>query len=1726
MMKCSNNLWESLRASMQTGRRTLAMLLTGAVLLCTLPVARISASAAEISNNPGFHVTAYDQSVRIDIPAVTGAVNYKVYLSQSEGMTDFSGAECVFDSGYEAYAYAVKGDKDAADPSKTISINFTNGGSNTYYFYLVTNDGTNSTVQSTVEAATRQKENCYWTSPGVYDSGWYGDGSADTYTISTAAQLAGLAELVNSGINFQNKTVKLATSIDLSPNLWTPIGTADMDNGTMQPFSGTFDGENNVVSGLHTNDSSNSLQGLFGFTCGGATLKNVSIVNGSVRGSSNVGGVVGIAGGTVIDNCHNTCKVTGQDEVGGIAGGVHDMRDGSGDCTIKDCYNMGVVSGTNGYVGGITGDASGTITNCYNTGAVSSLDDEVGGITGENGNLILNCYNTGTVSGEGKDVGGITGYANGEATNCYNTGTVSGAGDNVGGIEGYAYYYGNLKNCYNTGTIRGTGSYIGGVTGLNNGAEFINCCNTGSVSTTGSASKYVGGIVGYHSNKDILNCYNIGPVSSMGDYVGGVAGQDYFATIQNCYNIGSVSGTGANIGGTAGNITGRTSVVKNSYSAGLVNGSEADLCYGSSGNTPTAFSDKTALLNAVNSGGAFRAAPTQYAAGGVFSASNPVNQGYPVLKAFGYTGDDTSGDTEFSKDADGTTYLIQNAYQMDLVRDFSGKAFKLAGNISLSPAQYNKTQNADGSWKTINAVSYPYFYGSFDGSGYSVSGVYIDNKAGSYLGLFGSGVMTIQNLGVSDGKIKGLNYVGGIIGWSLGTGTIENCYYLGTVDGTTYVGGVVGAGATLKGCYAVGSVNSSGTDIGGVVGVCDNATACYNAASVSGPSYVGGITGWVEGKLTSCYNIGMVSATDRMGGIAGEVPQNGVITGCYNAGPVNCSAGGGIAGSINGTLATCYNIGTVDGECVGGIFGRSYEATVANCYNTGSVSGTSYIGGIAGSNSMAISDCYNSGSIKGSGFVGGIAGATGNGIKTCYNIGIVSGKYAGGIVGYFLNSVDDAFVDDYYSGCSQGCGEQSVYADTDEIRPFVSCVNPDVGKTETIKELSAADLSSDFKATFGITAIQYPDGYESSYPSVLSVSDKKVTRGNSGSEAITGTSGANFNSNIIISQNALNMTDSAAGFSGAGTTAAVGYAVVAFTAQHTGTDKKLTGITQPDPITGIASGAAKTADGLHLPPTVTLVTDGGSVSASVAWDMNSCAYDPTHTSEQSFTVSGTVLLPTGVVNPNNVPLQVSIGVTIGASSGGNSGKTVSGFESLTDAVKNQTAAIGTVISSLNLPQKLKVAADGISGLYVRVSNWICSTFNSSVFSKAGTYIFTPVLDNTYHDSGYVDSGYTVANGASLPSIAVTVQNNSSDGHSSSTSSSSSSTASSQTTQTRVDTASNTATVTTVPSSVTQSGNTTQIDISVPSVTEGTGGSLDTGKAGQITIRLPESAIVQQLNAKQNVDLTLSVPSSVAHQTSGRTAISIPVGSDVFAAAKTSASDLVINIKDADTKQLAYTWTFRGADLAKSTAPITDVNISMAIRLTTEVSQVNRLTPNNTGLVLMFDHSGVLPSTASLTFSAKEKGFKPGQKLYFYFYNASAGQLESQTQEYTVDADGNVTVQISHCSNYVLLPNKARTITLDTRVYTMPVGHSYITGVKLTGVSGAKLKSYSSTKGVVDVTVLKNGNVMATGKKTGITYVMIDVYDNKNKFLTHASVRLIITNSGKPKGNSQRQFGIF
>lgn len=67
---------------------------------------------------------------------------------------------------------------------------------------------------------------------------------------------------------------------------------------------------------------------------------------------------------------------------------------------------------------------------------------------------------------------------------------------------------------------------------------------------------------------------------------------------------------------------------------------------------------------------------------------------------------------------------------------------------------------------------------------------------------------------------------------------------------------------------------------------------------------------------------------------------------------------------------------------------------------------------------------------------------------------------------------------------------------------------------------------------------------------------------------------------------------------------------------------KLTGITKPSQITGLANGTKKSATALKLPETVVISTTNGKMKASVKWDVNGSSYDPDSTDAQTFTRKG------------------------------------------------------------------------------------------------------------------------------------------------------------------------------------------------------------------------------------------------------------------------------------------------------------------------------------------------------------------------------------------------------------------------------------------------------------------------------------------------------------------------
>lgn len=216
------------------------------------------------------------------------------------------------------------------------------------------------------------------------------------YQISTADQLKLFRDIVN-GSNGQKQDrgacAVLTADIDLNNEPWTPIGP-DRDSA----YTGTFDGQGHTVKNLSvTVNVQPGRAGLFGCVKDG-TIRKLTVA-GSVSCTANqgwCGGIAGYAMDETIENCASLCTVscTGIDaRVGGIVGLV-DYN--SSTLIIRDCYNIGNITG-NG-----------------NTGS-----SDTGGICGfYMGGKISNCYNVGEITGSGY-VSKIAVSAFNRPTNCY-----------------------------------------------------------------------------------------------------------------------------------------------------------------------------------------------------------------------------------------------------------------------------------------------------------------------------------------------------------------------------------------------------------------------------------------------------------------------------------------------------------------------------------------------------------------------------------------------------------------------------------------------------------------------------------------------------------------------------------------------------------------------------------------------------------------------------------------------------------------------------------------------------------------------------------------------------------------------------------------------------------------------------------------------------------------------------------------------------------------------------------------------------------------------------------------------------------------------------------------------------------------------------------------------------------------------------------------------------------
>lgn len=291
---------------------------------------------------------------------------------------------------------------------------------------------------------------------------------------------------------------QLANDIDCSnSSTWNSgKGFIPIGNNTTK-FTGTLNGDGYKITHLIINRSTEYYIGLFGYIAN-ATVMDVQLENVSIKGTANVGGLIGTSSSnSVIINASVTGNITGSNaQIGGLVGNNQET-------TITNSYAKGTVKGANG-VGGLVGNnanVSSTITNSYATGNIEGSHN-VGGLIGYNASpTITDSYATGNVKGE-NSVGGLVGYnTNSIITTSYATGNVEGL-NNVGGLVGYNAAS-SITNSYARGDINGTNS-VGGLAGyILTSSTITKAYATGSV--TGSTN--LGGLVGYNAASSITNAY-------------------------------------------------------------------------------------------------------------------------------------------------------------------------------------------------------------------------------------------------------------------------------------------------------------------------------------------------------------------------------------------------------------------------------------------------------------------------------------------------------------------------------------------------------------------------------------------------------------------------------------------------------------------------------------------------------------------------------------------------------------------------------------------------------------------------------------------------------------------------------------------------------------------------------------------------------------------------------------------------------------------------------------------------------------------------------------------------------------------------------------------------------------------------------------------------------------------------------------------------------------------
>ena len=707
-----------------------------------------------------------------------------------------------------------------------------------------------------------------------------------------------------------------------------------------------------------------------------------------------VGGIVGYGEQSVLYDCETEANgyVLGSEYVGGIIGALNQsdtqtalLSENGTRTTVNASYVIG-----NSYVGGIIGENKGgsTIKNCVNTGVVAGYNVYIGGICGANENnaAIINCasyvsdtnnasYRRVTDWGAvGSYAGGLTGYNSGTITfsdkdNAVSNRSVAGivvGRHYVGGLVGYNDTDGTIDINYTLigGRVAATGDCVGGLIGLNASTKLLEKKLTIKPSSV-QGRYYVGGAIGANvvnpgenvtvSGLKVDN--SLGTVTAEA-FCGGLIGYQRTYTEKDRAG-GTLYALLPGIAANNSNVPGTVKASTNTHTI-----------------TITADGNSAGRLSAVSNNMTIRA----YAyAGGIIGSCEPQTRMKVehCLNAGGFDrpAEDTFPDSKLKTGVDMVSYLQAQKYT-DAAKALSDelgsselRVSVIGGVIGVNGEKQVIDHCASkGTMNGLNAMGGVVGLNegiirdcTLSGSMGSATQDYIGGIAGLNVGSRTAG--TIENCTTEKNcTVTGRNTVGGIVGYNLSGGRIQNNTSSANVSGAGRVGGIAGenGGVIVLSSTPAGKrrVNGSGSGVGGVIGV-NTATGTLSPAS-----------GSVQGDVIAADNRLTVRGSSMVGGIAGinRGTLGGTSINCLTnqAAEVRAAAGsaGGVVGAQEGTKAVlryAKNLGQVTANvgAAGGIVGmNSAGSTVENCIGNGSVtSNDGYAGGVASENYGTIRSC-------------------------------------------------------------------------------------------------------------------------------------------------------------------------------------------------------------------------------------------------------------------------------------------------------------------------------------------------------------------------------------------------------------------------------------------------------------------------------------------------------------------------------------------------------------------------------------------------------------------------------------------------------------------------------------------------------------------------------------------------------------------------------------------------